>query len=70
MFEVSDEFDAILKRGKMETEERALKKGEKRNSRKIAKRMLADGTLTIFQIAKFTELSIEEVESIKNCTRF
>ena len=78
MINMSDEFDAILKRVKKETEERGRKKwqvkgrnegiaiGEKRNSRKLAKNMLAEGSIPVQTIAKISELPIEEVESIKS----
>ena len=58
MIDVSDEFDAILKRVKKES--------EKRNSRKLAKNMLAEGSIPVQTIAKISELPIEEIESIKN----
>ena len=58
MIDVSDEFDAILKRVKKES--------EKRNSRKLAKNMLAEGSIPVQTIAKISELPIEEVESLRN----
>ena len=58
MTDMADEFDAILKRVKKESEER--------NSRKLAKNMLAEGSIPVQTIAKISELPIEEVESIKN----
>ena len=54
-------IDIGLKRGRNE----GIGIGERRNSQKIARNMLAEG-FPLPTIAKLSELTVEEVESIKN----
>ena len=64
--EMAGEFDRILnakvKEAVKETRESSLKEG----ARTTARTMIEDGSLPLSKIAKFSGLSIGEVESIKN----
>ena len=66
MIEMSGEFERILNEKVKETRESSLKEGERNNAMLSARTMIADGSLPISKIAKFSGLSIREVESIKN----
>ena len=60
--EMAGEFERILKERMKETRESSLKEG----ARNTARTMIEDGSLPLSKIAKFSGLSIGEVESIKN----
>ena len=70
---VIDEFDELIEKvsrkyymiGYIEGYIKAFIEGYRESVNAMVMRMLADGTLTISQIAKYTELSIEEIENIK-----
>ena len=76
--EMSGEFERILNReiekAVKENTKKCLEKGHKRGLKEgatakadqVARTMIADGTLPLSKIAKFSGLSIGEVESIKN----
>ena len=70
MINMSDEFDAILKRVKKETEEKGSKKwrteGRNEGIEEVARNMITDGSIPIQKIAKLSKLPIEEIESIRN----
>ena len=70
MIDMADEFDAILKRVKKETEEKGSKKwrteGRNEGIEEVARNMIADGSIPIQKIAKLSKLPIEEIESIRN----
>ena len=66
MIEMSGEFERILNEKVKETRESSLKEGERNNAMLSARTMIADGSLPISKIAKFSGLSIGEVERIKN----
>ena len=66
---MTDEFDELIERISRKYYTIGYIKGYIEGYRKSVNamviRMLADGTLTISQIAKYTELSVEEIENIK-----
>ena len=70
---MTDEFDELIEKvsrkyymiGYIEGYIKAFIEGYRESVNAMVMRMLADGTLTISQIAKYTELSIEEIENIK-----
>ena len=68
--EMSGEFERILnkeiEKAVKETRESSLKEGKKEAAMSNARTMIADGTLPLSKIAKFSGLSIGEVESIRN----
>ena len=68
--EMSGEFERILnkeiEKAVKETRESCLKEGKKEAAMSNARTMIADGTLPLSKIAKFSGLSIGEVESIRN----
>ena len=72
--DMSDKFDAVLKRVRKEGEEIGLKKGEKKwraegryeGLEEVARGMIADGSIPIQKIAKLSKLTIAEVESIRS----
>ena len=74
MIDMADEFDAILRRVKRETEEEGMKKwraegkkeGRAEERKEFARGMIADGSIPIQKIAKLSKLPIEEVESIRS----
>ena len=67
--EMSGEFERILnkeiEKAVKETRESCLKEGKKEAAMSNARTMIADGTLPLSKIAKFSGLSIGEVESIR-----
>ena len=74
MIEMSGEFERIVKAkvkeavkdAVKETRESSLKEGKKEAAMSNARTMIVDGSLPLSKIAKFSGLSIGEVESIKN----
>lgn len=62
--EMENEFDMILRNVREESLDEGIGIGECRNSQKIARNMLVEG-FHIPTIAKLSELTIEEVESIR-----
>ena len=70
---MENEFDRILRKVRQESLDEGIDIGrnegigigERRNSQKIARNMLAEG-FPLPTIAKLSELTVEEVESIKN----
>ena len=64
--EMAGEFDRILRERMKETRESSLKEGRENGIRESARNMIADGSLPLSKIAKFSGLSIGEVEKIKN----
>ena len=65
MFEVSDEFDAILKRVKKETEEKGRKKWRAEGREEVATKLIANNALPLSEISKYSGLTINELENIK-----
>ena len=67
--DMENEFDRVLKNVRKESLDEGRNEGigigERRNSQKIARNMLAEG-FPLLTIAKLSELTVEEVESIKN----
>ena len=70
---MSGEFERILERAVRISEKEALERGEKRgvergkseNKKEVARNMLADGSIPLDKIAKFSGLTIAEVENLK-----
>ena len=70
---MSGEFERILERAVRISEKEALERGEKRgvergkseNKKEVARNMLADGSIPLEKIAKFSGLTIAEVENLK-----
>ena len=56
-------LDNAKKEGKLEGIEEGIEKGIEKNSREIAIEMKKDG-IPLTQIARFTKLSIEEIEKL------
>lgn len=71
---MSGEFERIVKAkvkeavkdAVKETRENSLKEGKKEAAMSNARTMIVDGSLPLSKIAKFSGLSIGEVESIRN----
>ena len=59
--EMGNEFDMIL-RG---VRNRSLDEGRNEGIEKVAKSMIADGSLPLSKVAEYSGLSISEVESIR-----
>ena len=66
VIEMSGEFERILKEKMKENTKVCLERGRREERTDIARSMIADGSLPVSKIAKFSGLSIREVESIKN----
>ena len=72
---MSGEFDKIiekieekaLKQGRIEGIEEGRLEGKAENKQEVARTMLADGSIPLDKIAKFSGLTIAEVERLKNC---
>ena len=67
---MSGEFERILNKeieiAVKETRESSLKEGATAKADQVARTMIADGTLPVSKIAKFSGLSIGEVEKLRS----
>ena len=72
--DMSDKFDAVIRRVRNESlqegEKIGLEKGEKKwraeGRQEVARGMIADGSIPIQKIAKLSKLTVAEVESIRS----
>ena len=62
IIEMTAEFNKMLK----ESDQRGERRGRREGRRETAINMIADGSISLEKIAKYSGLSLNEVESIKN----
>ena len=62
IIEMTTEFNKMLK----ESDQRGERRGRREGRRETAINMIADGSISLEKIAKYSGLSLNEVESIKN----
>ncbi|MCI5189606.1 MAG: hypothetical protein D3905_07365 [Candidatus Electrothrix sp. AS4_5] len=55
-----------IKEGKEQGKQEGIKEGEKKKAMQIARKLLAAGGLDIQSIAAMTDLSVEEINLLKN----
>ena len=65
IIEMTTEFNKMLKESDQRGEKRGRREGRRETELKIARSMIADNVMSLENIAKYSGLSLKEVESLK-----
>ena len=65
IIEMTAEFNKMLKESDQRGEKRGRREGRRETELKIARSMIADNVMSLENIAKYSGLSLKEVESLK-----